>query len=200
MPIRPENRSYATPLTDILMPDEYLAVTTMRETIGADPMRFYETWERIIARYLCGSLTPPRHPWDIDMPTGPRVEVKFSHQHHMAFRIGRRDVFRFASLRSAAESDIVVLVGMDPDDDVHLWVAPSSAVPRGGACTLLNPKLAVGNTRSRIAQYHVPFDALIPVCHLHYDLEHHAQTRQRARTAALEAQMDSLFETTEVTA
>ncbi|MBV0920649.1 hypothetical protein KC238_25670 [Mycobacteroides chelonae] len=42
--------------------------------------------------------------------------------------------------------------------------------------------------------------AMCQGCHLHYDLEHHAQTRQRARTAALEAQMDSLFETTEVTA
>lgn len=103
-------------------------------------------------------------------------------------------MFRFASLRTATESDIVVLVGLDPDDDVHLWVAPSSAVPRGGACTLLNPKLAVGNTRSLIAQYHVPFDALIPMCHLHYDAEQHAQTRQRTRTAALEAQMDPLFE------
>ncbi|SLE67313.1 Uncharacterised protein [Mycobacteroides abscessus subsp. massiliense] len=29
---------------------------------------------------------------------------------------------------------------------------------------------------------------------VHYDAEHHAQTRQRTRTAALEAQMDSLFE------
>ena len=189
MPIRPENRGYATPLTDILMPDEYRAVTTMRNTIGADPMRFYETWERIIARYLCGTLTPARHPWDIDMPTGPRVEVKFSHQHHMAFRAGRRDVFRFASLRTAAESDVVVLVGLDPDDDAHLWVAPSSALPRGGSCTLLNPKRAVGDTRSRLARYHVPFDALIPACH-----EHHMQTAARSRTAALAAQMDPLFD------
>lgn len=31
-------------------------------------------------------------------------------------------------------------------------------------------------------------------CHLHYDAEHHAQTRQRTRTEALEAQMDSMFE------
>lgn len=30
-------------------------------------------------------------------------------------------------------------------------------------------------------------------CHLHYDIEHHAQTAQRSRTAALEAQMEPLF-------
>ncbi|SKV05660.1 Uncharacterised protein [Mycobacteroides abscessus subsp. bolletii] len=36
--------------------------------------------------------------------------------------------------------------------------------------------------------------AMCQGCHLHYDAGHHAQTRQRTRTAALEAQMDSLFE------
>lgn len=36
--------------------------------------------------------------------------------------------------------------------------------------------------------------AMCQGCHLHYDAEHHAQTRQQTRTAALEAQMDSLFE------
>ncbi|CAA0129288.1 Uncharacterised protein [Mycolicibacterium vanbaalenii] len=30
-------------------------------------------------------------------------------------------------------------------------------------------------------------------CHLHYDREHHAQTAQRTRTAALEAQMEAMF-------
>ncbi|SHX30065.1 hypothetical protein [Mycobacteroides abscessus] len=35
--------------------------------------------------------------------------------------------------------------------------------------------------------------AMCQGCHLHYDAEHHAQTRQRARTAALEAQMDPMF-------
>jgi hypothetical protein len=31
-------------------------------------------------------------------------------------------------------------------------------------------------------------------CHLHYDAEHHAQTAQRTRTAALEAHMEPLFQ------
>jgi hypothetical protein len=35
--------------------------------------------------------------------------------------------------------------------------------------------------------------AMCQGCHLHYDKEHHAQTAQRTRTKALEAQMDSLF-------
>jgi len=30
-------------------------------------------------------------------------------------------------------------------------------------------------------------------CHLHYDREHHAETRKATRAAALAAQMDSLF-------
>jgi len=33
-------------------------------------------------------------------------------------------------------------------------------------------------------------------CHLHYDADHHAQTRQRTRTAQLEAQMTPLFDLT----
>lgn len=36
-------------------------------------------------------------------------------------------------------------------------------------------------------------------CHLHYDLEHHQQTAQRTRTAALEAQMRPLFDLTQET-
>ncbi|MDO3058498.1 MULTISPECIES: hypothetical protein [Mycobacteriaceae] len=36
--------------------------------------------------------------------------------------------------------------------------------------------------------------AMCQGCHLHYDAEHHAQTRQRTRTAALEAQMEPMFE------
>ena len=34
-------------------------------------------------------------------------------------------------------------------------------------------------------------------CHLHYDIEHHMHTAQQTRTAALEAQMDPLFDITE---
>lgn len=36
--------------------------------------------------------------------------------------------------------------------------------------------------------------AMCQGCHLHYDRDHHAQTAQRTRIAALTAQMDSLFE------
>ncbi|WP_078316022.1 hypothetical protein [Mycobacterium sp. D16Q16] len=36
--------------------------------------------------------------------------------------------------------------------------------------------------------------AMCQGCHLHYDAEHHAQTRQRTHTAALEAQMEPMFE------
>lgn len=48
---------------------------------------------------------------------------------------------------------------------------------------------------------HIPEDsrddnlrAMCQGCHLHYDRDHHAQTAQRTRTAALAAQMDSLFD------
>ncbi|CPW40688.1 hypothetical protein [Mycobacteroides abscessus] len=40
--------------------------------------------------------------------------------------------------------------------------------------------------------------AMCQGCHLHYDAEHHAQTRQRTRTAALEAQMEPMFEISEI--
>lgn len=47
---------------------------------------------------------------------------------------------------------------------------------------------------------HIPEDcrddnlrAFCQGCHLHYDRDHHAETAQRTRTAALEAQMDSMF-------
>lgn len=36
--------------------------------------------------------------------------------------------------------------------------------------------------------------AMCQGCHLHYDLEHHMQTAQQTRTAALADQMDSLFD------
>lgn len=36
--------------------------------------------------------------------------------------------------------------------------------------------------------------AMCQGCHLHYDREHHAQTARRTRTAALAAQMNTLFE------
>lgn len=74
-----------------------------------------------------------------------------------------------------------------------------------GRCPNLNGKPAYG-TGSKVVLTvahldHTPehcdddnLRAMCQGCHLHYDLEHHAQTRQRARTAALEAQMDSLFE------
>lgn len=35
--------------------------------------------------------------------------------------------------------------------------------------------------------------AMCQGCHLHYDKDHHAETRQRTRTAALEAQMEPMF-------
>ncbi|WP_131827583.1 hypothetical protein [Mycolicibacterium fortuitum] len=164
MPIRPENRGYPTPLTDVLLPAEYEAVIAMRQSLGVDPMRFYDTWERIIARHLDGELTPARHPWDITTAAGARVEVKFSYELHMMFRVGRRDVFRFNGLRTAVESDVLVLIGLDRDDDTHLWIAPSG-IARGKCCTLQNPKCAIGNSRSKFARYLVPFDALISRTH-----------------------------------
>lgn len=36
--------------------------------------------------------------------------------------------------------------------------------------------------------------AMCQGCHLHYDRDHHAQTFARTRTAALDAQMDGLFD------
>lgn len=36
--------------------------------------------------------------------------------------------------------------------------------------------------------------AMCQGCHLHYDRDHHVQTAQRTRTAALAAQMEPLFE------
>lgn len=36
--------------------------------------------------------------------------------------------------------------------------------------------------------------AMCQGCHLHYDREHHAQTAQQTKTAALEAQMESMFD------
>lgn len=36
--------------------------------------------------------------------------------------------------------------------------------------------------------------AMCQGCHLHYDRDHHAQTREATRQAALQGQMDSLFD------
>lgn len=78
-----------------------------------------------------------------------------------------------------------------------MWVEP-------GRCTAIHGE-PHPRTGSRVVLTvahlnHTPEDcrpenlrAMCQGCHLHYDLEHHAQTRQRARTAALEAQMNPLF-------
>lgn len=72
-------------------------------------------------------------------------------------------------------------------------------------CPNVNGKPAYG-TGSRVVLTvahlnHTPEDcrdenlrAMCQGCHLHYDAEHHAQTRQQTRTAALEAQMEPMFE------
>ncbi|MDO3168230.1 hypothetical protein P5V90_14775 [Mycobacteroides abscessus subsp. abscessus] len=74
-----------------------------------------------------------------------------------------------------------------------------------GRCPNANGARAYG-TGSRVVLTvahlnHTPEDcrdenlrAMCQGCHLHYDAEHHAQTRQRTRTAALEAQMEPMFE------
>lgn len=76
--------------------------------------------------------------------------------------------------------------------------------PVDGRCRNRQGQPAYG-TRSRVVltvghRNHLPEDcrlenlaAWCQGCHLHYDIDHHAQTRQRTITAALEAQMEPLF-------
>lgn len=100
----------------------------------------------------------------------------------MQFSNGARRVFRFAGLRPGS-ADAYVLVGLDRSDRVWLWVLGDSDVPKTGTCTLNNPLLAVGESRSKIAGLRVPVDKIIPACHLHYDRDHHAQTRRQTADA-----------------
>ncbi|PIB80541.1 hypothetical protein CQY23_03100 [Mycobacterium celatum] len=125
-----------------------------------------------------------------------RVEVKFAAECIMRFGQGARQVFRFVSLRGSSRSNastVVVLIGLDRRDLIHAWVIPTAVIGDTDACTLNNPDRAVGDSRSRFSPYRVPFDQLLPEI-LSAHREHHAQTAQRTRTAALEAQMDALFE------
>ncbi len=81
---------------------------------------------------------------------------------------------------------------------------PADHLANDGRCRNHHHRPAYG-TGSRVVlttahRNHVPEDcrdanlfAACNGCHLHYDLDHHAQTRQRTITAGLEAQMTPLF-------
>ncbi|MDN4521385.1 hypothetical protein QYF68_26705 [Mycolicibacterium austroafricanum] len=69
---------------------------------------------------------------------------------------------------------------------VHLW--PN---PRTGSKVILTVA-HLDHTPENCADENLR--AMCNGCHLRYDREHHAQTAQRTRTAALEAQMTPMFE------
>lgn len=177
-------------LSTLLDADEHDALVLLRTRFGTDLARTYQFWEQLTARMLDGVTTWAGCPWDVG--AGPtRVEVKFSQEFTVRFRQGTRRVFRWVSL-AREQADATVLFGIDPDDCVYLWVAPSWAL--GASATVTSPRDRVGDARSPLDRWHVPVDQLLPAvvrCHLHYDREHHAETR--AATLAATLQTEVLF-------
>lgn len=208
MPIRPENHHLLSePLTDFLDPEESAAVDLMRRSFRVDVTRTYQFWEAAVARLTGGSLTAHGCPWDVELPYFDRpirIEVKYSQESWCQFQQGRRAIFKFAAPKGAGvekAADVIVLVGIDGNEDVYTWVIPARKVRKCASITLTSPRFRVGASRSReIDSYRCPPTQTLPEvlrayrrhirhdCHAHrcYSLQHHAQTRAETRRRAAE--------------
>jgi hypothetical protein len=152
-------------LSDLLAPDELAAVYLMRDRFGIDSVRTYQFWEHMAGLLLDGDLTPAGHPYDV-MTRGIRVEVKYAQEFTCQYRQGRRQVLKWTDIRREA-SDVTVLFGVEDDDSLYAWVAPSLAL--GRTITLTSPHARVGNGRSVLDRWHVPFDQVLPAVLRCYD-------------------------------
>ncbi len=188
------------PLSSFLDPEELAAIELMRSRFGVDVRRTYQFWEHAVSRIVAGTVTAAGCPWDVELPWGPhviRIEVKFSQEFTCRFRVGPRQVFKFAQPKGeGAEkgAHVIVLVGIDTENDAHSWVIPARAVRKSRSITLTSPRFRTGESRSRgIDGYRCPPTQMLPETlrasreHLHHARGHHAETRARTKAAELAA-------------
>ncbi|SHP62546.1 Uncharacterised protein [Mycobacteroides abscessus subsp. bolletii] len=185
-----------TKLDELLTTDQAAAIDTLRSTLGVDPAADPKFWECLLAQTLSGVTTAASAAHDIDL-AGIGVEVKFSREFSMVLGDNRRsNVFRWTALSghgsTPKDASSTILVGLDRSRCVWFWVIPADAVDGTRTVTCVVPSDRRGSDRSALGGYACDTSDLLGRV-LHYDAEHHAQTRQRARTAALEAQMDPMF-------
>jgi hypothetical protein len=197
-------------LAAFLGQNELGAARLIRDEFHVDVTRTYQFWEAAVARITTGGQTPHGCPWDVELDyfgKAIRIEVKFSQEFECTFRAGTRQVFKFAAPKGTGEekpSHVTVLLGIDGQDDVHTWVIPSASLAQSASITLTSPRARRGGTsRSPVDAWRCPPTQLLPEvlrawrCHLHYDRDHHAETRARTRQAAIEAAGQLALGTTE---
>lgn len=178
MPIRPEMRdrypagrghSLAEPLSELLDADELRAVDLVRDQMAVDVPRTYQFWEAMVARITTGTLTDHKCPWDVELNQGPhriRIEVKFAQETSCRFRGGPRLIFKWANpkgQKTEKTAHVVVLMGIDADDEIHCWVVPGRALRKSKSITLTSPRVRLGPNHSRsIDGYRCPATQILP--------------------------------------
>jgi hypothetical protein len=200
MPIRPENPApLSEPLGDFLDLNEQAALSLMADSFGVDVARSYQFWEAMVARITSGTLTEHKCPWDVELPyldEPIRIEVKYAQETMCRFQTGTRAIFKFAAPKGMTTEkpvDVVVLVGIDGLDHVSTWVVPGAAIRQCASITMTSPRFRRGGaSRSRgVDGFLCPPSQVLPEVlrsyrvHLHYDRDHHAETRAHTRAVAL---------------
>jgi hypothetical protein len=196
------------PITALLSPGECAAVDLMREQFQVDVTRTYQFWEAAAARLTGGSLTSAGCPWDVELPyldSPIRIEVKYAQESWCKFQQGNRAIFKFAAPKGSGvekDADVIALLGIDAEQDVHAWVIPAREVRKCASITFTSPRFRTGASRSRgLDEYRCPPSQLLPEVlwsyrhhvghdcqsHLHYDRDHHRQTAAATRRRAVEA-------------
>lgn len=215
-PIRPEDRdrypadwpAVGVPVDEVLPGGVLTAARALRAASGFDPLRSDRFWEHAVALLIGGEVTAAKSPYDVAVPDGPRVEVKFSAEFTMRLGFGApRSVYRWTGLSGGPSQrkgdDIVtVLIGVDRSDRVSMWTIPRWAVDGTNTATIVVPGQGHGgDTRSGLRGHATyPPDLLRDVlivaggCHLAYDREHHAETRAQTIRTEREAAGQTVIE------
>lgn len=191
-----------TRLDELLTTAQAAAIETLRLTLGVDPATDPKFWECLLAQILSGVTTAASAAHDIYLAGGIGIEVKFSREFSMVLGDNRRsNVFRWTALSghgdTPKDASSTILVGLDRSRCVWFWVIPAEALCGTRTVTCVVPSDRRGTDRSALSGYACDTSDLLARV-LHYDAEHHAQTRQRTRTAALEAQMEPMFEISKI--
>lgn len=205
MPSKPENKirnqnrwkahcSTGEQINELLTIEEVQAISVVRESFGLDICKSFRFWERMIARIVDGHETSHKCSWDVEIHYGEtviKIEVKSSSEFICKFDTGSRPVFKFAlpkGDKKQKEAEVIVLIGMDADDDVYAWVAAASEIRQSKSITLTSPshRAIYAKRHYSLDQYSCPPSQLLPeilnAWRRHYNYDHPMHMFNSART------------------
>jgi hypothetical protein len=153
---------YTVPVASFLRRAEARGFAAFRNGLGLDIAQTSLFWESVVAREVGGELTAHRCQWDIEIWERGflyRVEVKYAREYRETGPPARQ-IMKWPWPRGKPSkvkpAEILVLIGLDWDDQVWSWVTVAEQVAVCPAVHVMDPRTRQFDAPSKLSGLQVP--------------------------------------------